>query len=636
MMTYLKHTCRFTHAQLKSRSFKEIQKLYTKEQKWVDAFVPIGSVKDEKRVGSRKKRAVGSSSKQKSPKKQKVNDQESVNSDKELRKCLNVVPNDAKAINYETLDVKSLIVDCESRVLGTIEAGDVHVYKLTRLDGSYRHFSTFSRMLEVLDRQDMLDLHKIVMERFPANDTEGVVQCRWIGREAIRRREFIWFLSDFSFGKKEVSEQVQTKQQRIKSIPDALDMCYVKKRSLNESPASVYSKGSQSNVSDEHMGPSNATAQVVAAAMAGKYGIQAWHSFNTRPPRPTSHRFYKRGFQPTMTKREAALILGVREDTVEEKVREAHRRVMVANHLDAGGNHYLASKINEAKDMEEGEILEDDADDPKVDGGVKRFECGGNSPLPGKKNFYLHFRGVQSFFCLDEAAFYSLKHFVTDMQAPPPPSIIIPSNNSPHITPIDRTRITVFENQIMDPEFFLERNNGTLGDIVRQSRVLFSSNGNNELKDNQHEGRIVHDHDTIAIMHNTFNNVNVETNFSPVGVNKTPMESTSSLQSTDIHLQQKEDIENQLQISPSSSSSQNKTNHDSASITPLLSIKAAKNYNDKFRATPSSNSHQARRTTISFSSSSSLDENSDFSLIDPMKYPLMYASLYHPSKMLLG
>ena len=34
-----------------------------------------------------------------------------------------------------------------------------------------------------------------------------------------------------------------------------------------------------------------------------------------------------------------------------EKVKEAHRRVMVANHPDAGGSHYLASKINEAKDI---------------------------------------------------------------------------------------------------------------------------------------------------------------------------------------------------------------------------------------------------------------------------------------------
>nr|GEY79484.1 hypothetical protein [Tanacetum cinerariifolium] len=84
-----------------------------------------------------------------------------------------------KAIKYETLDVKSPIVDCESQVLGTNKAGDVHVYKLTRLDESYRHFSTFSRMLEVFDRQDVLDLHKIIMERFPANDLEGYDLILW-------------------------------------------------------------------------------------------------------------------------------------------------------------------------------------------------------------------------------------------------------------------------------------------------------------------------------------------------------------------------------------------------------------------------------------------------------------------------
>nr|GEY19645.1 glutamic acid-rich protein-like [Tanacetum cinerariifolium] len=75
---------RFTHAQLKSKSLQEIQKLYTKEQKWIDAFVPICSEEDEKRVGSIKKRAAGSSLKQKSPKKKNVNDQESVDCDKEL------------------------------------------------------------------------------------------------------------------------------------------------------------------------------------------------------------------------------------------------------------------------------------------------------------------------------------------------------------------------------------------------------------------------------------------------------------------------------------------------------------------------------------------------------------------------
>nr|GEW52006.1 putative ribonuclease H-like domain-containing protein [Tanacetum cinerariifolium] len=157
----------------KKQLAKERAGLYIKEHKWVDDFVPIGSEKDKKRIGSRKKRSAGSSTKHKSIKKHKENDQEYEDNDIEHRKCLKVVPDDDKAIYYETLDVKSLIVDCESQVLGTDKAGDVHVYKLTRLDGSYRHFSTFSRMLEVLDRQNVLDLHKIIMERFLANDPEG-------------------------------------------------------------------------------------------------------------------------------------------------------------------------------------------------------------------------------------------------------------------------------------------------------------------------------------------------------------------------------------------------------------------------------------------------------------------------------
>ncbi|XP_010558274.1 PREDICTED: mitochondrial import inner membrane translocase subunit TIM14-2-like isoform X3 [Tarenaya hassleriana] len=90
---------------------------------------------------------------------------------------------------------------------------------------------------------------------------------------------------------------------------------------------------------------------VAAAAYASKYGMEAWQAFKARPPRPRIRRFYDGGFQSTMTRREAALILGVRESTAREKVREAHRRVMVANHPDAGGSNYLASKVNEAKDI---------------------------------------------------------------------------------------------------------------------------------------------------------------------------------------------------------------------------------------------------------------------------------------------
>ncbi|XP_007905955.1 mitochondrial import inner membrane translocase subunit TIM14 isoform X1 [Callorhinchus milii] len=61
--------------------------------------------------------------------------------------------------------------------------------------------------------------------------------------------------------------------------------------------------------------------------------------------------YYRGGFEAKMTKREASLILGVSPTANKVKVQEAHRRIMVLNHPDKGGSPYLASKINEAKDL---------------------------------------------------------------------------------------------------------------------------------------------------------------------------------------------------------------------------------------------------------------------------------------------
>ncbi|KAG2545500.1 hypothetical protein PVAP13_9KG315393 [Panicum virgatum] len=97
--------------------------------------------------------------------------------------------------------------------------------------------------------------------------------------------------------------------------------------------------------------PLIAGLSVAAAAMSGRYMIRAWQTFRTRAAMPRVRRFYPGGFQGEMNRREAALILGVRERATMDKIKEAHKRVMVANHPDAGGSHYVASKINEAKDI---------------------------------------------------------------------------------------------------------------------------------------------------------------------------------------------------------------------------------------------------------------------------------------------
>jgi DnaJ family protein C protein 19 len=61
--------------------------------------------------------------------------------------------------------------------------------------------------------------------------------------------------------------------------------------------------------------------------------------------------FYEGGFEDKMTKREAALILGVRESASPERIKDAHRRILLINHPDRGGSAFIAAKINEAKDL---------------------------------------------------------------------------------------------------------------------------------------------------------------------------------------------------------------------------------------------------------------------------------------------
>nr|GEV48920.1 hypothetical protein [Tanacetum cinerariifolium] len=116
IQAYLDEEFRTERERQEEASKAALAGLYDEVQVQIDADhkLPARLTHEEQEkytVEERKKSAAGSSLKQKSPKKKKVNDQEFIDSDKELKKWLKVVPDDDKAINYETLDVKSLIVD---------------------------------------------------------------------------------------------------------------------------------------------------------------------------------------------------------------------------------------------------------------------------------------------------------------------------------------------------------------------------------------------------------------------------------------------------------------------------------------------------------------------------------------------
>ncbi|KAK1924149.1 hypothetical protein DB88DRAFT_489238 [Papiliotrema laurentii] len=67
-------------------------------------------------------------------------------------------------------------------------------------------------------------------------------------------------------------------------------------------------------------------------------------------------KFLKGGFKAKMDRSEAISILGLREPITANRLKDAHRMLMLANHPDRGGSPYLAGKVNEAKVILEKEV----------------------------------------------------------------------------------------------------------------------------------------------------------------------------------------------------------------------------------------------------------------------------------------
>ncbi|KAI0707361.1 hypothetical protein C8Q76DRAFT_629303 [Earliella scabrosa] len=65
-----------------------------------------------------------------------------------------------------------------------------------------------------------------------------------------------------------------------------------------------------------------------------------------------AEQWVKGGFKAKMDRKEAIAILGLKDGPqLKNRLKDAHRQIMLANHPDRGGSPYLASKINEAKDL---------------------------------------------------------------------------------------------------------------------------------------------------------------------------------------------------------------------------------------------------------------------------------------------
>ncbi|GKD27236.1 zinc finger, CCHC-type containing protein, partial [Tanacetum coccineum] len=92
----------------------------------------------------------------------------------ELRVYLSIVSED-EGFDVESLATKYPIVDWETQIL----ANNKYYYQIKRADGSIKHYNLFSAMLYDFDRQDVLELYRLVKGRFQTESPEGYDLLLW-------------------------------------------------------------------------------------------------------------------------------------------------------------------------------------------------------------------------------------------------------------------------------------------------------------------------------------------------------------------------------------------------------------------------------------------------------------------------
>ncbi|GJZ54605.1 hypothetical protein Tco_0609490 [Tanacetum coccineum] len=128
MITYLKHVANKKHAELKSKSFEEIQALYERYKKQDQTFVAIGSEEDERAIKKMNEKDIDKEKEQKADsvheevkeeegaKKRKLGTRRKLKAkrrkhasgltreDDDLKICLHIAPDEDKVIDVESLD----------------------------------------------------------------------------------------------------------------------------------------------------------------------------------------------------------------------------------------------------------------------------------------------------------------------------------------------------------------------------------------------------------------------------------------------------------------------------------------------------------------------------------------------------
>ena len=113
----------------------------------------------------------------------------------------------------------------------------------------------------------------------------------------------------------------------------------------NKTFASYEPKDKQNDQEDENKSSSSSSSTSSSSSDRRENVFKEWFGVGI------GSKYYEGGFEESMTRREAALILGVRESSSASRIKDAHRKLLILNHPDTGGSTYISGKINEAKEL---------------------------------------------------------------------------------------------------------------------------------------------------------------------------------------------------------------------------------------------------------------------------------------------
>ncbi|GKC79003.1 hypothetical protein Tco_1129777 [Tanacetum coccineum] len=113
------------------KKFKEVQKLYEREKKWIDDFKPIDDDSQQQAESTKQKLEEDNGAKK-----------------EELRDSMDVVRRDDVAINVESLTTKYPIVNWKTHILNE----NMMYYQIIRADESSKNYKIFSEMIDDFDR----------------------------------------------------------------------------------------------------------------------------------------------------------------------------------------------------------------------------------------------------------------------------------------------------------------------------------------------------------------------------------------------------------------------------------------------------------------------------------------------------